>query len=850
MSFLLWFGILAISSSGLFGLSTFSPRDLGVAIPLFLIGCACYLKSFTSLHQKRFAWASGSLYLVAGIALAGILTPLAFFAMASSHRVDCLIRPLTLLANVCGMDAAASQGEILVQSTTQLVPFSANWEKLGALPSLWFLCIALPLLMSKHEHWRRDSLKLLAIVSLYAPLRFVGLMTLAMVESSPSFTNFTRWDSVDIFASPQVQALSFLPLALFGTLLIPWPPISPPLIRWRSLGTRKHVVAIALVIVTAVVATTHSQLRSVGAPKAGRVLFDEFHGSKWAKASRPLDKEWYGRQSTYNYASLYALLNRYFFVDLNSTSHYSKALLQNYDILIIKTVDRPFTPDEIDAIEAFVFEGGGLWLIGDHTDILGMATYTNPLSERFGIRFNRDAVNRLHDRQFMTYRPPSLFRHPLFAHVNEISLMTSCSLTVPWNEENAMLGTNVFSDHIDYSAPSFFGNVTPDLNEDFGIISTAAAVRHGKGRVVAFADSTILSSFALAYGDRPEFVLGTMGYLNHRNSDNPLTQFLAVATILLCLCTTAAALIHARSQRATLVPSAFIATALGMLGSSNLIQCSQQERHPLPDPKEKTTEIAFVQDRCSFHLPPAMIVPQVPPERSFDVFYLWMQRLGHAPRVRSFADALHAEAVVFINPSKELSNQELIELHEYVAKGGKLLVMDSIWNDSSTANALLTPFNLGVRSRLLSEHSTYTSEPIQSGELANCADGSCATGDIKRPSPAIEVLQFDDVSAEPLSGPCSIPSLEVLGGISLFETKDGRSLGTVTAYGRGRVIVLVDSTTFSRSAMGTPIDEIRENDPRRALFDFQYRLIDEYLLSEPSSNLASAAPAAQKAGSS
>src|SRR5690606_14849047 len=55
-----------------------------------------------------------------------------------------------------------------------------------------------------------------------------------------------------------------------------------------------------------------------GKPKNGRVLFEEYY-SDWSKSTRPIDEQWYGSASTYNYYTFRTYLNAYYDVTVNES---------------------------------------------------------------------------------------------------------------------------------------------------------------------------------------------------------------------------------------------------------------------------------------------------------------------------------------------------------------------------------------------------------------------------------------------------------------------------------------------------------------------------------------------------
>ena len=87
--------------------------------------------------------------------------------------------------------------------------------------------------------------------------------------------------------------------------------------------------------------------------------------------ARQLDTEWYGDFPTYSFTSLAEWLGKWYAVDVNTSRVYDDELLSGYDVLILKTPEEPIPDAEIAAIDRFVRRGGGLLLVGDHTNLLG-----------------------------------------------------------------------------------------------------------------------------------------------------------------------------------------------------------------------------------------------------------------------------------------------------------------------------------------------------------------------------------------------------------------------------------------------------------------------------------------------
>ena len=183
---------------------------------------------------------------------------------------------------------------------------------------------------------------------------------------------------------------------------------------------------------------------------------DEIH-SRWEPSTLKLDKNWYGEGSTYNAYSMIEWLKDTYHVDRivdPSFKHMEVPgaekvapdivsdnltydILKNYDILIIETPSR-YKPEEIDAIVRFVENGGGLFLIGDHTNFAGTGTNLNEISKRFGIEFGFDAVNSINGTLYH-YTRGQIF-HPAIKYMPALDFMTGCSLKAPLRQRACDFG--------------------------------------------------------------------------------------------------------------------------------------------------------------------------------------------------------------------------------------------------------------------------------------------------------------------------------------------------------------------------------------------------------------------------
>jgi hypothetical protein len=189
-------------------------------------------------------------------------------------------------------------------------------------------------------------------------------------------------------------------------------------------------------------------------------------------------------------------------------------------VLVIKCVTRPFQRSEIEAILNFTSRGGGLILIGEHTDIYGMCTYLNPISERLGFRYLPTAVQDFYNdmRGSITQRgefPAQIARYM----TGDLVWETSCSL------EKLYAGDLLFEI---YTRPSFFAHFRNEtapffvtrafpqetvLNSLFGRHLVMAGLHYGRGKVILFTDSTDFNNGIIGLGDHPQLFMAMVEYV-------------------------------------------------------------------------------------------------------------------------------------------------------------------------------------------------------------------------------------------------------------------------------------------------------------------------------------------------
>jgi hypothetical protein len=772
---------------------------------------------------------------------AGLL-PFYFRFASVYHSAWPLGSAIYSLLKVFGFGAAWQGDMVAVQTFREVIRFSITLEKLAFFPLLFVLigeAVSL-FLFNVRRMWRRLLLTAVCMLA-YGIIRLVVLCAIFVYAQDLSLF----WDPVCVLLS-----LAPLPLVLerFNSVSVSYQlPNLHSVLKWKPASATAMAV-----ILTAIGFTGYLTYQDPGVKKQGRVLIDETH-SNWEWATQPFDKQGFGKQSLYNYYLARDFANHYFHVQVNTDQHLTNQLLNKYDVLVVKTPTTLFAEDEKRTIYDFVRGGGGLFLVGDHTNLFGMSTVLNDLARPFRIRFNFDDTFALMTGGTTSYAKPRYLYHPLVRNLSEFGFETSCTLDVPLSAEFVMVGSGLGREWIDYSHKNFFGNIKLDPDEDYGLFAQAAAVKSGEGRVVAFSDSTVFSNFSLFWPGKPDFFLNALDYLNRKNRYGDRINLMLLAVGLVGLLG-AIFVIH-RFDLRPLVPLYTLLGGAAFLASSAWINHVNHQSYQELKPHTGYTTVAFESQYSDIALSEvsALLAEQVPEEHllhehehahergpahrdleTFRTFYINLARLGIFPTVKkSLHEALHTGSiVVVINPGKPFAEDDIHRLDHFLHSGGRVLLMDSIANDNLIANQLLRRFNARITfSPLPIEVSLQIPKPRKE------AKENEMSGNLKNPPERNEVVGNPKGLGNGLRyekrayGPMTLPQLEVAGQHRpIFADDSNRLLAVEIPRGKGAIIVFVDSAHFSNAVMGRVYTKPTEEELR--VYKDMFFLFENYLLKD------------------
>jgi hypothetical protein len=741
-------------------------------------------------------------------------------ATARSHNLPAfLARVLGWVAHWLDIGAGVSGSTVTIFSMREHHAVGATWELLADPASMLFIVGAIVLaagsVASGHAgvSVRQTVLRVLAFVALavlWLPLRagliMSVLLTSVLRTEYEELPNSIHW----LWSTWLHLALLAIPVLVAWRLLMP--PAVPRLAAAAAVDARpapapwRLPVGVLLLLAGALALTAAVAWDPVGTRQRGRVIIEEYHPDPekvWERADKPFDTEWYGHLSGYNYYCIAQYLDRFYQVS-RLVQPLNDDALRDGDVLVLKTPTRPpYSEDEQASIERFVNRGGGLLLIGEHTDVFGTSYRLNPVARRFGFHFHNDCLFGMDSVFEQRYRPPWI-PHPVVHYIDWMNFATSCSLQVGGSPGRGVIrSTGLKSKTADYHVDNFYPVPSDSARMRYGAFVQLWATQSGKGRVLAFTDSTIFSNFSTFEPGKSELMLGMIEWLNRQAPPTSPRPWLWLAGIGLVL---GGVWLARRRQDAWILLAG--AAAAGFTGGALAINHTTRAAMPLPACRPDRSLVRVVMDRTVSATALSNNGFILGREDGFGIFERWILRLGYFIARRTdpecFAPDTHLLVVSY--PSKPVSADYRQRLDAYVRAGGRLLVLDATENRQSTANDLLETFGVRV-------------------DPAASLGGTLATS-----------LQWQ---AFPVQG-----AREVTGGqpFAWIETPSGRRpVGTWQRCGKGTVTVIGFGDRFCDQRMGVTGD-VEPNADLRKVFDAQYDLIRALVTDRPLVGPDAAAP--------
>jgi len=303
-----------------------------------------------------------------------------------------------------GVPAAAAGGNIYLTTMAGPLEMAASIDHLALRTPVVFLALCAAWLLRTQSSLARVFRNLAALAGLMFVVAIVRAGCVALLFLALS--EFVGYDAEELpfrpFAEESVAIWTWLPFLLvvwaLAARMLGKPRLAgrapvglPRLVRWGAAPL--FFIAFCVVL-----------WKPTGTPKSGRVVIDTFH-TQWSRTDRPYDRDWYGADSGYNYACLKRLFEVFYPVQ-ESRARLDPETLKGASMLVIYTPDKQYTEEEIRTIRGFVREGGGLLVIGDHTNVFGSTSNLNELCSDFGFQFRDDVLFDLDEDFHQVIDPP------------------------------------------------------------------------------------------------------------------------------------------------------------------------------------------------------------------------------------------------------------------------------------------------------------------------------------------------------------------------------------------------------------------------------------------------------------
>jgi hypothetical protein len=360
----------------------------------------------------------------------------------------------------------------------------------------------------------------------------------------------------------------------------------------------------------------------------------------------------------------------------------TEASLASADVAVVINPTEHLTTDERSRLMAFVRRGGGLVVLGDHTDIFGTQAPLNELLEPHGAAFRFDsAFTPGHWRNNAGFFPGPLTRGLDDAN-SRFQQSTGASLSLNHRAQPVATARWGFSDAGDRENKDngFLGDYIYQASEPLGDLTVVALARSGRGRVIVFGDTSAFQNIATPFSW--PFVVRVFQVAAGRDlrSARLLLPVGIAAWIGLWI-----TILARRRLRES------IGLAAGTLGG--LIVAVALARAIEPTPRLAGDRLAVVD---AAHVNAVSLDLWDP--RALSALNVNLARNGYLPMIdREGSGDLPRTAEVYVSvaPRRSLTRVDLDRLRELADRGGRVILAAG-WEDREPAEPLLRLIGLGV----------------------------------------------------------------------------------------------------------------------------------------------------------
>ncbi|MCC7172156.1 MAG: hypothetical protein IT459_17050 [Planctomycetes bacterium] len=497
-----------------------------------------------------------------------------------------------------------------------------------------------------------------------------------------------------LLSTPLAITISYLPL-----LGLVWSASSPVYSGWTTTVTRLQPTTYALGASAAALLAFGLTGIDPGEHKPGRILVDDSHGA-WESGTAERSLENFGTDSTYTYSAVWDWLGGYYPMSIKVEGSLTADELRGIDVLILKTPSKAYSAEERHLITDFVARGGGLFAIGDHTDVFGTTTVLNSVLQPVGLAIEKNVGLILNKRYVGDYRfrKDTFFANPLTHGIESaFDFMGPASVRVlDGHAEHVVQCQAQVLEAIDYRDTSFFGDRIVDLDDEVRPFYACVAKRFEAGRVVVWGDSTVFSNFSMFDPGKPGVILSIVSYLNKRNTLPSWWRPAArnVGLLLACGVVILLALRRTGEHLVSILSGAAAGLVCVALVGHEVQAASYRE--PAGDPDVTIVGFGMRDSAMGVDTPPGdgLAVEQAARAYDFESLFQAPMRVPHCfPRAVTDYEQLAGVDVLFLLDSSPISETDIEALSRAVDRGLRLVVVQGTGADAR-AKELLARYGL------------------------------------------------------------------------------------------------------------------------------------------------------------
>jgi hypothetical protein len=599
------------------------------------------------------------------LALISMLFAVSYYLMPKLHIAMFLKQITNYFFGLTGLPSTLSETDLLVKTSSGVIKFAISYESSGFFIIMIFFIAFLYAVYRCFKPVIKYYLFAVITVIIFFFVRYILLIGIYSIYNQ----------NINIFYNYITLLITLFPLVLFLVY-----PLKRLLLNHKKPGATvaiyrvKGFAILSVFMIGAILMLIGYLGEFHGKSKASRIFIDEYHSKGWESSTEPLDMDNFGGQkSTYTYTSFVSYLDNLAPVTLiDDISQYDD--ITSEDILILKTPTLEFENETIKKINKFVEEGGGLLLIGDHTDLLNMSKHLNEISENYDIRFNYDATYDTKTTGLSVFsRRFSFFQSAITYRVPYYNFATSCSIITSPKVRSIMTGNALTSEYRDLATPHYFNNMTPEADDYSGLFEQCVSVRSGKGKVIAFSDSTTFSSFSVFMHRNPEFITSLIyDLMSFRNAYNMIFILIGATFIVLSVI----AFIrykYLRTHADILIISLLFAFAIS---NFILVLNNKSFAYKIDDKINGISQIWIVHDPEKTLI--TNFVGMGQNENDFSSMFIAFQRMQYFVRQKHEINGLNQIkpiSVVLMQPIK-LTKKEESSIIKYLMEGGNVIIID------------------------------------------------------------------------------------------------------------------------------------------------------------------------------